>query len=381
MYQMPLPSHIKNLTPQASVDLINQHRKELGNNLVFLGHHYQRDDVIQFADFQGDSLKLSQLAAQQTEAKYIVFCGVHFMAESADILTSDDQAVFLPDMTAGCSMADMADLDQVEMAWEDLSQHFPNMSKVIPVTYVNSSAEIKAFTGRNNGICVTSSNCRFIFESVWENDPEATILFLPDEHLGRNTAYEMGVPLDQMPLYDPFAEMGGITDEQYKNSKVILWKGFCSVHAEFNVEQIQEAREKDPDVNVIVHPECGFDVVQAADASGSTAKIVQLIENAEEGSKWVVGTEINLVKRLAQRLEDKHIQVRSLSGKACPCVTMYRIDLPHLTWIIDNIAKHFKDPENTKLYNQIRVPDEIKEQARLSLDRMMMITQAATSAT
>lgn len=376
MYQMPLPSEVNRMSESEAAERIWEYKKLLGPRLVVLGHHYQRDDVIQFSDFRGDSLKLSQQAAEQREADYIVFCGVHFMAESADILTTDEQIVLLPDMTAGCSMADMADFDQVEEAWEVLENNLPDIDKVIPVTYVNSSAEIKAFTGKHKGICCTSSNCQAIFETVWQKNPEAIIFFLPDEHLGRNTAHAMDVPLNRMRLYDPFEIDGAITPEQFANAKIILWKGFCSVHGEFNVDQIEKIRSEDPAVNVIVHPECTFDVVQAADDSGSTSKIVKVIEAAEPGSNWAVGTEINLIKRLAEQVKDKNIRVRSLSGKACPCSTMYRIDLPHLTWIMQKVAQHSQDPSTT-LPNQIKVDPETRKWAKRALDRMMDISAKA----
>lgn len=376
MYQMPLPSEVNRMSESEAAERIWEYKKLLGPRLVVLGHHYQRDDVIQFSDFRGDSLKLSQQAAEQREADYIVFCGVHFMAESADILTTDEQIVLLPDMTAGCSMADMADFDQVEEAWEVLENNLPDIDKVIPVTYVNSSAEIKAFTGKHKGICCTSSNCQAIFETVWQKNPEAIIFFLPDEHLGRNTAHAMDVPLNRMRLYDPFEIDGAITPEQFANAKIILWKGFCSVHGEFNVDQIEKIRSEDPAVNVIVHPECTFDVVQAADDSGSTSKIVKVIEAAEPGSNWAVGTEINLIKRLAEQVKDKNIRVRSLSGKACPCSTMYRIDLPHLTWIMQKVAQHSQDPSTT-LPNQIKVDLETRKWAKRALDRMMDISAKA----
>ena len=376
MYQIPLPAEVNRMSESEAAERIWEYKKLLGPRLVVLGHHYQRNDVIQFSDFRGDSLKLSQQAAEQKEADYIVFCGVHFMAESADILTTDEQIVLLPDMTAGCSMADMADFDQVEEAWEVLENNLPDIDKVIPVTYVNSSAAIKAFTGKHKGICCTSSNCQAIFETVWQENPEAIIFFLPDEHLGRNTAHAMDVSLNRMQLYDPFEIDGAITPEQFANAKVVLWKGFCSVHGEFNVDQIEKIRSEDPAVNVIVHPECTFDVVQAADDSGSTSKIVKVLEAAEPGSSWAVGTEINLIKRLAEQVKDKNIRVRSLSGKACPCSTMYRIDLPHLTWIMQKVAQHSQDPSTT-LPNQIKVDPETRKWAKRALDRMMDISAKA----
>ena len=385
LWQPSLPDKYTQMTDEQLVAAITARRAQLGGDLVILGHHYQQDEVIRFADFAGDSFLLSQLAARQVQrvgAKYVIFCGVHFMAESADVLTPDDVAVILPDLSAGCSMADMADYDQTVDAWEQIEPLIDG-GRIIPVCYMNSSAAIKAFCGEHGGAVCTSSNCQRVFQWALaggtqpKRDGESIrILFLPDEHLGRNTAYAMDVPLDRMPLYDPFEIDGAITPEQFADARVILWKGFCSVHGEFNVDQIEKIRSEDPAVNVIVHPECTFDVVQAADDSGSTSKIVKVIEAAEPGSSWAVGTEINLIKRLAEQVKDKNINVRSLSGKACPCSTMYRIDLPHLTWIMQKVTQHSQDPSTT-LPNQIKVDPETRKWAKLALDRMMDISAQA----
>ncbi len=377
MYQIPLPEKYETMDSDAAIRQIRTRKEQIGSTLVILGHHYQRDEIIQFADFTGDSLKLSQIAAQQKEAEYIVFCGVHFMAESADILTSAKQKVILPDLTAGCSMADMAEIDQVEECWHYLEKQISGPNQLIPVTYVNSSAAIKAFCGRRSGMCCTSSNCRAIFEAVWQANPQAKILFLPDEHLGRNTAYRMGIPLEQMALWDPFEPGGGIPAGSFSRKRVILWKGYCSVHQEFTVEQIQKARAAEPQVKVIVHPECCFEVAQAADFVGSTDTIIKTIRAAEPGSSWVVGTEINLVNRLAGEMAAKNVKVRSLSGTACLCETMYRINLPHLCWVLDQIAEHIENPAQVPLVNRIVVEETIKKDARLALQRMLDITAAA----
>ena len=380
MYQVPLPKEFVEMEEAAAVELIFRHKRQLGDRMVFLGHHYQRDEVIQFADYTGDSLKLSQLAAEQEQTDYIIFCGVHFMAESADILTSDKQKVLLPDLTAGCSMSDMADIDQVEEAWETIVEQLGDGVKVVPVTYVNCSAAIKAFCGRHGGVCCTSSNCESIFNWVWGADPRAVVFFMPDEHLGRNTAHGMGIELSKMTVYDPYEPNGGINEEGYQQSRLILWRGFCSVHGEFTLDHIQKARAADPDVNVIVHPECTFDVVQAADDSGSTSKIVKIIRAAQPETSWVVGTEINLINRLAKEMKEHGVRVRSLSGKACPCATMYRIDLPHLAWMIDLVVQHSEGPADAVLQNQIIVEPQTKRLARIALDKMMEISLKAEQA-
>ncbi len=367
------------MTDVEALELISECKAKLGSQLVILGHHYQRDEIVRNSDFAGDSLKLSQLAAEQKDAKYIVFCGVHFMAESADVLAGDEQKVFLPDMTAGCSMADMADLDQVRAGWDYLRANIDATKKIIPVCYVNSAADIKAFCGANDGVCVTSSNCRAIFEAIWGDEPEAIIYFLPDQHLGRNTAFAMGVVLERMLLWNPYEPDGGIDKGELDNCKVVLWDGFCSVHMEFSVEQIERARTEEPGVKVIVHPECKFDVVQAADYSGSTAQIIDAIKAADSGSSWVVGTEINLVNRLSEEMAPKNIRVRSLSGTACLCETMYRINLSHLAWILQMLCDYSDSPTDVKLYNQIIVAADVIANARKALNRMLEITTKAAS--
>jgi len=380
MYQVALPDKYQQMTPTQAEEGIARAKRQLGSRLIILGHHYQRDEIIQFADYTGDSFKLSQRAAQQKydpaggAGEFIVFCGVHFMAESADILTADAQKVFLPDMTAGCSMADMADLDQVQVCWQYLQQNLPHPERLVPITYVNSTAAIKSFCGRHGGCSCTSSNCRKIFEYYRGLDPQAVILFLPDEHLGRNTAWAMGVDLENMVLWNPYEPDGGTTEQNLKQSKIILWKGFCSVHQGFTVEQITRVRRDDPKIKIIVHPECCFEVIRLADYVGSTSYIVETIQAAEAGSSWAVGTEINLVNRLARKMAPKNILVRSLSGVACLCETMYRIDLPHLAWLLDMLVEYVESPDKVRLHNQVVVPAEIKKYARISLEKMLEIT-------
>ena len=381
MYQIPLPDEYQQLTSAQATELIARRRDELADRMVILGHHYQRDEIIRFADYSGDSLELSRIAAKQDAAEFIVFCGVHFMAESADILSADNQKVLLPDMAAGCSMADMAELDQVETCWEFLKEQLAQRGKpaqsarLVPVTYVNSSADIKAFCGRHDGLCCTSSNCLAIFESIWQNDPEATVLFLPDQHLGRNTAYGMGVQLDEMALWDPFQAGGGIEQEQLARARIVLWDGFCSVHQQFTMDHISESRREDPNVKVIVHPECCFEVAQAADYVGSTAYIIKMIQAAESGSSWAVGTETNLVNRLATEMAQRDVTVRCLSPVACLCETMYRIDLPHLAWLLDRLAAYVDG--KGELANRITVDEQTKQDARRALTRMLDVTATA----
>ncbi|MBI5765323.1 MAG: quinolinate synthase NadA [Planctomycetes bacterium] len=369
LYQPPLAPRYAKLTPDEMRAALRDHKSRFGKQLVILGHHYQQDEVIEFADFTGDSFKLSQLAAAQKDAEFVVFCGVHFMAESADILTNDSVKVILPDLSAGCSMADMAAIDQLEVAWD----HLTNASNAtfVPITYVNSAAAIKAFCGGHGGACCTSSNARKVLE--WALQDEAPrgyqgrrkVIFLPDQHLGRNTAYDMGWPLDSMVLYDPNLERGGLTDEQVRDAAIILWKGHCSVHQLFTPEQIDDLRAADPTYKVIVHPECDWPVVQKADLAGSTEFILRTIEAAEPGSKWAVGTEVHLVHRLAQRFEGVKT-VRLLSGIQCLCTTMFRIDLKHLLWCLDELAAG-------RIVNQIRVDPETRTLARISLDRMLAL--------
>jgi len=340
-------------------DRIRAHKAAFGGRLVILGHHYQQDEVIAFADFTGDSLKLSQLAARQRDADFVVFCGVHFMAESADILTDDHVMVILPDLSAGCSMADMAEIDQVEDAWDRLTA--ATDATIIPITYVNSAASVKAFCGRHGGACCTSSNARRILE--WALRQGDKVVFLPDQHLGRNTAYSMGHPLDSMVLYDPHAAGGGLTDQQVRDAEFILWKGHCSVHRLFTVKHCEQVRATDPDCRIIVHPECIWEVVQQADLAGSTEYIAKVLEEAPDGTRWAVGTETHLVNRLANKYASRKM-IRSLAGLQCLCTTMYRIDLPHLLWSLDQLAAG-------RVVNQIKVDEDTRHYALLALQRML----------
>jgi len=347
----------------------------LGDRVFVLGHHYQRDEVIQFADTTGDSFKLAREAAARPEAEFIVFCGVHFMAESADILTSDEQQVILPDMAAGCSMADMADIAQVERAWEELAEAGV-AQKTIPVTYMNSTAAIKAFCGQREGAVCTSSNAetalRWAFDQVGGLDGDGKVLFLPDQHLGRNTAVlELGLGLDDCVVYDPRKPLGGNTAEELAAARMILWKGHCSVHGRFRKENVDRVRAEVPGINVIVHPECAHDVVVAADYVGSTEKIIATIEAAEPGTAWAVGTELNLVRRLATEHPDK--QIVFLEDTVCFCSTMNRIDLPHLAWALESLV-------DGEIVNRIVVDEETTRWAKVALDRMLALP-ATTAAT
>jgi len=339
-------------------------RAALGDRAFVLGHHYQRDEVIQFADVTGDSFKLAREAAARPDAEFVVFCGVHFMAESADILTSPDQKVVLPDLAAGCSMADMATYNQVEQCWEAL-EDLGLADDVVPVTYMNSSADIKAFTGRHGGTVCTSSNARRAL--TWALGKGSKVLFLPDQHLGRNTAVlEMGMRLDDCVVWDPHApgETGGLTAEQLRDATMILWRGHCSVHGRFSPECVADVRTRIPGVNVIAHPECQHEVVLASDYVGSTERIIQVIEQAPPGSAWAVGTELNLVQRLAASNPDKTVVF--LDKTVCYCSTMNRIDLPHLVWALESLA-------DGHLVNQITVEDKTAAEARAALDQMLAL--------
>jgi quinolinate synthase len=339
-------------------------RAALGDRAFLLGHHYQRDEVIQFADVTGDSFKLARQAAARPEAEFVVFCGVHFMAESADILTSDDQKVVLPDLAAGCSMADMATYNQVEQCWEAL-EDLGLADDVVPVTYMNSSADIKAFTGRHGGTVCTSSNARRALS--WALSKGSKVLFLPDQHLGRNTAVlEMGMSLGDCVVWDPHApgETGGLTPEQLRDATMILWRGHCSVHGRFSLQCVADVRARIPGVNVIAHPECQHEVVLAADYIGSTEKIISTIEQAPPGSAWAVGTELNLVQRIAASNPDKTVVF--LDKTVCYCSTMNRIDLPHLVWALESLA-------DGRLVNQITVEDRTAAEARAALDQMLAL--------
>ncbi|HEY8533411.1 MAG TPA: quinolinate synthase NadA [Micromonospora sp.] len=337
-------------------------KKALGDRLFILGHHYQRDEVIQFADVTGDSFKLAREAAARPHAEYIVFCGVHFMAESADILTSDTQKVILPDLAAGCSMADMAALGQVETAW-DLLEDLGIAASTVPVTYMNSSADIKAFVGRRGGVVCTSSNAKRAL--TWAFERGDRVLFLPDQHLGRNTAVrELGFSLDDCVVYDPHQPGGGVTPEQLRAARMILWRGHCSVHQRFSLKNVEDIRARVPDVTVLVHPECRYEVVAAADLVGSTEYIIKTIETAPPGSAWAVGTELNLVRRLANTHPDKRVMF--LDRTVCYCSTMNRIDLPHLVWALEELVAG-------RVVNQIAVDPETAHYARVALDQMLAL--------
>ncbi|MFE2285013.1 quinolinate synthase NadA [Streptomyces sp. NPDC059443] len=339
-------------------------KEKLGDKVFILGHHYQRDEVIEFADVTGDSFKLAKDAAAKPEAEYIVFCGVHFMAESADILTSDDQKVVLPDLAAGCSMADMATAEQVAECWDVLTEA-GIAGTTVPVSYMNSSADIKAFTGKHGGTICTSSNAKKALE--WAFEQGEKVLFLPDQHLGRNTAVrDMGMSLDDCVLYNPHKPNGGLTVEQLRNAKMILWRGHCSVHGRFSVDSVNDVRARIPGVNVLVHPECKHEVVAAADYVGSTEYIIKALEAAPAGSKWAIGTELNLVQRLANRFAAEDKEVVFLDKTVCFCSTMNRIDLPHLVWTLESLAEG-------NLVNQIQVDKETESFAKLALERMLAL--------
>lgn len=349
------------LVPDTTLDeRIASAKARLGKDLVILGHHYQRDEVVKFADFRGDSLRLSQQAAA-ADGRFIVFCGVHFMAESADILRREGQIVVLPDLNAGCSMADMADIGQVEACWSELAGVI-DTGKVVPVTYMNSTAAIKSFTGEHSGSVCTSSNAAAVMKWAFERGEK--VLFLPDEHLGRNTGYRMGMPLEQMIVWDPYQELGGNSEQAIRRSRVILWKGYCSVHQRFTVEQVQRVRRENPGIRVIVHPECRFEVAQAADQIGSTEGIIKAVWAAEPGSQWAVGTEIHLVNRLSKELKDR--RVISLDRSVCVCTTMFRITPKHLLWALENLAAG-------KVVNRISVEERTRRYARVALDRMLAL--------
>ncbi len=340
-------------------------RAKLGSTTLLLGHHYQRDEVIRFADATGDSYKLSRIAAD-TDAKYIVFCGVHFMAESADVLGHEGQQVILPDHNAGCSMADMAEISQVEACWEAL-ERLGLAGEIIPLTYMNSTAAIKAFCGEHGGLVCTSSNARAAFE--WAFTRAKRVLFLPDQHLGRNTGYEMGIPLDQMVVWDPWAIQigqghGGQTKEKLADSRVILWKGHCAVHQRFLPSHVDAVRAKYPGIQVIVHPECRFEVCQKADALGSTERLIALVDQAPKGSIFAVGTEIHLVNRMARRFAEQGKKVITLDDTGCLCTTMYRISPQHLAWVLENLVEG-------RVVNRIQVKPSVKHWAKVALDRML----------
>ena len=354
------------LQPYASLDdsdcneRIARAKEQLGERVVILGHHYQRDEVFQHSDFSGDSLKLSKLAAQ-SKAEYIVFCGVHFMAEVADIMSRPEQVAILPDLSAGCSMADMADLQQVEQAWTDLNSVLDADAEVTPVTYINSAANLKGFCGRHGGIVCTSTNAQKIIE--WSFSQREKVFFFPDQHLGRNTCYRMGIPLDEMAVWDYDLPMGGLTAEQIRKAKVFLWKGFCSVHQMFKPDQIEKFREENPAGIVISHPESSFEVCEMSDYIGSTEFIIKTITEAAPGTHWLVGTELNLVNRLAEQMAPENKVVQFMSPMVCMCSTMFRIDPQHLAWVLENLA-------GGHVVNQISVESDVADNARIALQRM-----------
>ena len=359
--RQPLPERYLGL-PDAELDRrIAAAKRALGLRVVILGHHYQRDEVIKFADYTGDSYKLAQQVSKHPDAEFIVFCGVHFMAESADVLSAPHQQVILPDLAAGCSMADMADPDQLEQAWSDLTQI--GIRSVVPVTYINSAASIKAFCGERGGVVCTSSNAAATLKWAWQRGEK--VLFLPDQHLGRNTAYKLGVPLDDMVVWDPNELFGGLDPDAIKRARIILWKGHCSVHTRFTVRQIDNFRAQHPGVRVIVHPEVPWDVVQAADDSGSTEYIINQVMASPAGTTWAVGTEIHLVNRLAQQAAPERT-VLSLDQFGCLCSTMFRVSPNHLLWTLEGLL-------DGVVHNRIVVPDDRKHWTKVALDRMLSI--------
>jgi quinolinate synthase len=360
--RQPLPESYLGLSDEEMDVRIAAAKAALGRRLVVLGHHYQRDEVIKFADYTGDSFKLAGQVSRHPDAEFIVFCGVHFMAESADVLSADHQQVILPDLAAGCSMSDMADPDQLDQCWADLQQM--GVTGVIPVTYINSAAAIKAFCGEHGGVVCTSSNAAATLRWAWERGER--ILFMPDQHLGRNTAYKLGVPLDQMVVWDPNEIWGGLEPDAVRNARMILWKGHCSVHARFTVRQIENMRAQHPGLRVIVHPEVPFDVVQAADDSGSTEYIIRTVKESPAGSIWAVGTEVHLVNRLASEVAPDRT-VFSLDQFGCLCSTMFRVSPNHLLWVLEGLVEG-------EVHNRIVVPDHQKHWTKVALDRMLSIS-------
>jgi quinolinate synthase len=361
MAQVTLPAPVLGAPPEELEARIAEAKRTLGRRLVILGHHYQRDEVIRHADFTGDSFKLAQHAASRPEAEFIVFCGVHFMAESADILSAEHQKVLLPDLNAGCTMADMADVDQVEDCWEQVTGVVGE--EIVPVTYMNSTATLKAFVGRHGGAVCTSSNARAVLDWAFRSKPR--VLFFPDQHLGRNTGYRMGIPLERMPVWDPYEDRGGLEKGALEEARIILWKGHCSVHNRFTPDMVDQRRAQIPGVKVIVHPECRFEVAQKADAIGSTEGIIRAVEESPPGTKWAVGTELNLVNRLARDAAPAR-EVVSLDDCFCVCSTMFRIDPPHLLWALEGLVAG-------QVRNQVKVPARIATEARTALDRMLSI--------
>jgi len=372
--QAPLPDRYTRASADELDTWIADAKRTLGDRLLILGHHYQRDEVIRWADARGDSFKLARFAADNHQATDIVFCGVHFMAESADVLTSDDQRVILPDLNAGCSMADMADIDQVEECWESLAR-VTDIERIVPITYMNSSAALKAFVGEHGGAVCTSSNARAVLEwalgkgeageVAGRTARDVQVLFFPDQHLGRNTAFDMGYDEESMRVWNPRFERGGLEEHDVKDATFLLWKGHCSVHQRFTTEQVAQFRAEHPDGQVIVHPECAHDVVAVADRVGSTERILEWVDQAPAGSVFGVGTEIHMVQRMAAEHPD--VSVVSLDPLICPCSTMFRIDGPHLAWVLENLV-------DGQVVNQIKVDPRTAEWARVALERMLDIT-------
>jgi quinolinate synthase len=360
MYQEPLPQQYASLSESETRNRIRAAKTALGDRLIILGHHYQRDEIIEHADFRGDSYKLAKEAAK-TNAEFIVFCGVHFMAESADILTQPEQKVILPNLAAGCSMADMAGLFQVKNAWAKIANIAPDAT-VVPVTYINSAANLKAFVGEHGGTVCTSTNAPTAVK--WALEQGDKVFFFPDQHLGRNTGVRLGYGVDEMVVWNPFKPLGGNTEESIKRAKFILWQGHCSVHKRFTVEQIKKARREFPLVKVLVHPECELEVVEAADLNGSTEFILNTVRDSEPGSIWAVGTEINLVSRLAKELPDRTIFC--LDPEICPCATMYRIHPSFLLWTLENLAEG-------NVVNHVQVSNTVRESALVALQRMLTV--------
>ena len=389
LWQPTLPEQYFGMDEDAQASAIEARRAQLGTDLVILGHHYQQDEVIQHADFTGDSFKLSQLAAEKVReqnGKYIIFCGVHFMAESADILTPGEVQVILPDLSAGCSMADMADYEQTCQAWDEIQEALGDDEgvRVIPITYMNSTAAVKAFVGKHGGAVCTSSNAEAVFDwalkggdEALEAGEEVKILFLPDQHLGRNTAHSFGMVTEvdairtgrqpETAVWNPKEEFGGLTFEEIHQAKVLLWKGHCSVHMLFRPEHVEQMRAKDPEVKIVVHPECRQEVVDLADETGSTGYILNCLRSAKQGEHWAVGTEVHLINRIAAEMAKRGVKVESLSGCQCMCTTMYRISPERLLWALDQLAEG-------KVVNEIRVHEDAREGALLALDRMLRLT-------
>lgn len=364
-----LPESLNERTDDELRSEIAALKRDLAGKVTILGHHYQVEDIIQFSDFRGDSLALAHHAAK-SESSVIVFCGVHFMAETADILTGSHQQVILPDINAGCSMADMAPSADVESMWLQMSE-FLNMDSVIPVTYINSEAALKDFVGRRNGIICTSSNAKKVITHALELGEK--LFFFPDQHLGRNTCFQLGIDLEDMVVVDPKRPLGGLTPEALRRAKVLLWKGHCSVHARFSEADVARLRREDPEIRIISHPECSFEVCQASDFVGSTAQILETIRQSPEGSRWAVGTEVNLVHRIAQEQAQRGVHVQSLSQFQCLCATMYRIRLPYLHWVLSGVAEG-------QIINQVKVSESVAAGARLALDRMFALGQDSQSA-